>query len=627
MTINSTNPLPKRPRLDEYVADDPYKKQRLQQLPVLPLEILQKIAIDVDCPYKAYAFLKTNYWKVEPKEMTFFWNMWRKKYISTWRLETWGLERDENLYFKLCRVYENVYKSKPHEGVCEFSKAFMYRADRLIQLKCERTLGRLSQENPSQKFTNTNKLEPIAFFHIKYFVSKVVDLSTRYEFPEAAIQVIEAMPYFTFDDHVACTLKKVVFLSFKYMTEKPIDAFVEKCIDKKRKGAEVLKEACIDALGKHLLSDSTQSKKDRITLFRKYVKNINTLVPTQQHWSLQRVRDEIIYVRLVDFYMSRVHRGHLEIAEWLINQGASPNRQRVLASCNTSLQKTWIKQILRSKRVGAIINEDYKVAFQCAFQTQDDSLLDLLISRKPRKEKLLRAIPFNNPFWRKCYKEMLAGSLNSSEKKKSFLLSCFEHNQDLNNEGDVDLVNQSFHQMSESNSTHFPTAAFTYVATENHEEESSDQSQQQLIDLVKSPDSDFNFATLEKLIVKSKADVNQIDPKTGKTAIFFIRSIKEAQVLIRHGANINHADHNGNTPLMMATEKASDYCGLFSTQPDDTELMKCFIVNGADCYARNKEKKTVYTLADESPRFKVREVLDECLFVIPNSWKKQYSQQ
>jgi len=59
-----------------------------------------------------------------------------------------------------------------------------------------------------------------------------------------------------------------------------------------------------------------------------------------------------------------------------------------------------------------------------------------------------------------------------------------------------------------------------------------------------------------KALLEGKADVTRRD-KDGWTALYWARSVHAADLLVRHGADVNAGDHENNTPLMAATMVAS----------------------------------------------------------------------
>lgn len=84
------------------------------------------------------------------------------------------------------------------------------------------------------------------------------------------------------------------------------------------------------------------------------------------------------------------------------------------------------------------------------------------------------------------------------------------------------------------------------------------------------------YREMVDLLLLHKADVNLPD-ELGRTPIFVADDAMLAKILLKNGANINHADKNGFTPLTTAI------------QDDNLNMVRFFIKKGADVNFKNKD--------------------------------------
>jgi len=81
---------------------------------------------------------------------------------------------------------------------------------------------------------------------------------------------------------------------------------------------------------------------------------------------------------------------------------------------------------------------------------------------------------------------------------------------------------------------------------------------------------------------------------TGKTALFYVMSQVAAEELIAAGGKVQHADHEGSTPLHVIAVRYGE--------ANTPEIMQAFIASGADVNARNHRARTpLLELADSFP--------------------------
>lgn len=87
---------------------------------------------------------------------------------------------------------------------------------------------------------------------------------------------------------------------------------------------------------------------------------------------------------------------------------------------------------------------------------------------------------------------------------------------------------------------------------------------------------------MAELLLSYNADANFSNAigENGQTPIFFAADPKIAELLIAKGADVNRADLNGLTPLMLAAQEKK------------LEMVRFFIKNGADINAKNAKGET-----------------------------------
>ncbi len=90
-----------------------------------------------------------------------------------------------------------------------------------------------------------------------------------------------------------------------------------------------------------------------------------------------------------------------------------------------------------------------------------------------------------------------------------------------------------------------------------------------------------------ELLLFHKADVtfNNAVGENRQPSIFFAVEPKIAELLIKNGADVNQADENGLTPLMVAVEEAN------------LKMVRFLVKNGASVNVQNKKGETILQLA------------------------------
>jgi|SRR5579872_1558803 len=117
--------------------------------------------------------------------------------------------------------------------------------------------------------------------------------------------------------------------------------------------------------------------------------------------------------------------------------------------------------------------------------------------------------------------------------------------------------------------------------------------------------------TIKKLLDEG-ANPNWEQPDTGRTALLNLagnngyypafdikRGIESVQLLVKNGANINHQDKRGNTPLLVTSNR-------------EPSMIKCLLDLGADPAVRNHEGLTVFHRAAYAglPEIKGAKIMD-----------------
>ncbi len=68
-------------------------------------------------------------------------------------------------------------------------------------------------------------------------------------------------------------------------------------------------------------------------------------------------------------------------------------------------------------------------------------------------------------------------------------------------------------------------------------------------------------------------------------------------MLITSGANVNHKNKKGETPLMIAVRKGQ------------VEIVETLLINNADLSVKDEEGRTAFDYAIIFPNYKIREIL------------------
>lgn len=111
-----------------------------------------------------------------------------------------------------------------------------------------------------------------------------------------------------------------------------------------------------------------------------------------------------------------------------------------------------------------------------------------------------------------------------------------------------------------------------------------------------------NCDTIEYMVTDG-ADINAVDTVNGWTPILRAASLNAkadvARVLIKYGADLNLADNNQKTALMIATINGN------------LPFVQVLVTHGADLYAKNEYGKTLYELAIAMDRKTIIRYFDE----------------